>query len=270
MAVNCGAIPGGLLEGILFGHKKGSFTGAVSDQAGKFVLANGGTLFLDEIGDLPESLQVKLLRVLQEGEVEALGSTKPISVDVRIVAASHKSIAHLVREGKFREDLYYRLAEITLKIPALRERAADIKLLATHFLKAQAPEKRFSASAWSWLQAQEWRGNVRELAGSIRRASILSTGSELVRDDFLLGQSTVATSIRAEDSWLGGRTLDEARDRFVQKKIEEALQRTDGKRKEAAELLGVTPRTLFRYLEGARSNAEVTGLSRGSDKDVSL
>lgn len=269
VAVNCGAIPSGLLESLLFGHKKGSFTGAVSDQAGKFQLANGGTLFLDEIGDLPEALQVKLLRVLQEGEVEPLGSNKTIAVDVRILAASHKSIVSLVKEGRFREDLYYRLAEITLKIPALRERPNDITLLATHFLKMQDPEKRFSRPAWQWLQTQEWRGNVRELASAIRRAAILSSGAELQREDFTLGQSAL-TPVASENAWLGGKDLDEARDLFVKAKIEEALKRTDGKRKEAAELLGITPRTLFRYLEDHRSRGEVTDLSHGLDKDVSL
>lgn len=270
VAVNCGAIPGGLLESLLFGHKKGSFTGAVSDQAGKFALANGGTLFLDEIGDLPEALQVKLLRVLQEGEVEPLGSNKTISVDVRLVAASHKSIVDLVRAGQFREDLYYRLAEITLKIPALRERPADITLLATHFLKVQDAEKRFARPAWQWLQAQEWRGNVRELASAIRRAAILSSGSELTREDFTLGAGGVSSGAGAlgEHAWLGGRTLDEARDGFVRAKIDEALRRTEGRRREAAELLGITPRTLFRYLESPK--VEVTHLSRHSDKDVTL
>ncbi len=269
IAVNCGAIPSGLLESLLFGHKKGAFTGAVADQAGKFQLAHGGTLFLDEIGDLPEALQVKLLRVLQEGQVEPLGSNKAVSVDVRIVAASHKSIPDLAREGKFREDLYYRLAEITLKIPALRARTSDITLLATHFLKLQDSEKRFSRSAWQWLQAQEWRGNVRELASSIRRAAILANENELHRDDFLMGHSGIAQMIANENAWLGGKDLDEARDLFVHTKIEEALRRTEGKRKEAAELLGITPRTLFRYLEDQRSS-RVTNVSRGSDTDVSL
>jgi DNA-binding NtrC family response regulator len=268
VAVNCGAIPAGLLESLLFGHKKGAFTGAVSDQAGKFQLANGGTLFLDEIGDLPEPLQVKLLRVLQEGQIEPLGSNKTISVDVRIVAASHKSIPDLVRESKFREDLYYRLAEITLKIPALRERPTDITLLAMHFLKIEDPTKRFSRPAWQWLQAQEWRGNVRELASTIRRATILSSGQEIEREDFLRGHSGLVAKV-SEVSWLGGQDLDEARDHFVQSKIAEALRRTEGKRKEAAELLGITPRTLFRYLEDERSG-RVTDVSRGSDKDVSL
>lgn len=270
IAVNCGAIPSELLESLLFGHRKGAFTGAVQDQTGKFQLAHGGTLFLDEIGDLHEALQVKLLRVLQEGVVEPLGSNRPISVDVRVIAATHKSLPDLIAQGKFREDLYYRLAEITLRIPALRERTKDIGLLASHFLKTHAPNKRLSHGAWQWLQAQEWRGNVRELSSAVRRAAILSVGEEIAREDFLRGHSDLqsASAQSKEFSWLGGRTLEEARDSFVQSKIEEALRRTEGKRKEAAELLGITPRTLFRYLEDRRDR--MTDVSHDQDRDVSL
>ncbi|HEX4923266.1 MAG TPA: sigma-54-dependent Fis family transcriptional regulator, partial [Bdellovibrionales bacterium] len=196
--VNCGAIPSELLESLLFGHRRGAFTGALADQTGKFQQADGGTLFLDEIGDLSEHLQVKLLRVLQEKTVEPLGSNKATKIDVRIVAATHKDLQQLVEQGKFREDLYYRLAEMTLTIPPLRERPGDILLLATMFLKNFAPQKRFSHKAWEWLKAQEWRGNVRELMSCVKRASVLATSEEIQPQDLRVLTSAKPVS---EKNW---------------------------------------------------------------------
>jgi DNA-binding NtrC family response regulator len=250
LALNCGAIPGELLESILFGHKRGAFTGAHSDQSGKFVQASGGTLLLDEIGDLPERLQVKLLRVLQEGVVEPLGASKPVKVDVRVLSASHRPLPELVRKGQFRQDLFYRLAETTVSIPPLRERPEDIALLASHFLAQNSPQKTLTRSARLWLDRQAWPGNVRELKSTLLRAAALSRSEEIEEGDFLLG--TPRSSSEAEGHWLEGRTLDEARQSFVLRKIHLALERTGGNRQQAAELLGINARTLFRYLEEER------------------
>jgi len=248
VAVNCGAIPSELLESLLFGHRKGAFTGAQSDQIGKFQFAEGGTLFLDEIGDLAEILQVKLLRVLQEKCIEPLGSNKSLKTDVRIIAASHRSLPELVAQGRFREDLYFRLAEIVLEIPPLRERPEDVVLLATSFLRDFAPEKRFSTEAWNWMKCQEWRGNARELQSAVKRASILAACSEIKILDFTKGTSS-ANAKSDSENWLGGATLEEAKAHFIAEKVKLALQKSGGQRNSAAGLLGVTPRTLFRYLE---------------------
>lgn len=250
VAVNCGAIPSELLESTLFGHKKGSFTGAVSDQIGKFQLASGGTLFLDEIADLPEILQVKLLRALQERVIEPVGAQKPVSVDVRILSASHKNIGKMIEAGRFREDLYFRLAEIVLEIPPLRERPEDIPLLAASFLKSIDDEKRFSTEAWEWLKSQPWKGNAREVLSAVKRAAVLSSGSEIRVEDLTRGLPTGQKSFALDGyGWLGGKDLDEARDKFVQEKIRLALAQSGGQKNKAAELLGITTRTLFRYLE---------------------
>jgi DNA-binding NtrC family response regulator len=278
VAVNCGAIPSELLESVLFGHRKGAFTGATHDVLGKFQQASGGTLFLDEIGDLPAALQVKILRVLQDRVVEPLGGGRSVQADVRIIAATHKDLPTAVRSGAFREDLYYRLAEVTIFIPALRDRPGDLGLLALDFLAAEAPQKRFSEDAWDRLHSQVWRGNVRELRSAVRRAAALSPEGEIRREDFARGLPAV-TAVRSEagevSDWLGGRTLDEARERFTIEKVRQALRRTGGKRAPAAELLGVTPRTLFRYLEEFQDQLrdvlekDLTRLSHGSDRGVS-
>ncbi len=249
VAINCGAIPSELLESILFGHRKGSFTGAVSDQPGKFLAAHGGTLLLDEIGDLPERLQVKLLRVLQEGQIEPLGSPRPVKVDVRILAATHRDLPELVKQGKFRQDLYYRIAETVVTIPALRERPEDIALLASHFLKDTG--KSITLSTLEWLSGRAWPGNVRELRSSVQRAAALTPGQELSEADFLVGLPK-ETSTDSSAHWLEGADLEQAKQAFAQKKIRLALERSGGNRQKAAELLGVTARTLFRYLEDER------------------
>ena len=257
VALNCGAIPAELLESILFGHKRGSFTGAVSDQMGKFQQANGGTLLLDEVGDLPERLQVKLLRVLQEGTIDPIGSTKPVKIDVRVIAATHRNLQELVQKGEFRQDLFFRIAETVVSIPPLRERPEDIALLATHFLRDIAPEKKLPATTLRWLGGLSWPGNVRELQSAIRRAAALGNGNEIAKEVFLLGLPASAVN-QAENSthWLGGRSLEEARVKFVQDKIRIALERSKGNRQQAADLLGVTARTLFRYLEEGRNSGQ--------------
>lgn len=247
VAVNCGAIPGELLESLLFGHRKGAFTGAVKDQRGKFQQADGGTLFLDEIGDLPGSLQVKILRALQEKAIEPLGSEKATEVDVRILCATHKNLKDLVEKGEFRQDLYYRLAEVSFEIPPLRKRREDISLIANEVLKQKNSDKRFSADAISWMQSQEWTGNVRELLSAVKRAMALCSGDVIQVQHLTIGGPQDQS--KKELNWLGGQNLEDAKNNFVMDKVRLALKKSNNKRSQAAELLGVTPRTLFRYLE---------------------
>ncbi len=189
ITVNCGAIPENLVESTLFGHEKGSFTGAVSKQLGKFAEADGGTLFLDEVGELPLEMQVKLLRALQEGEVDPIGARRPVKVDVRIVSATNKDLSQLVAEGRFREDLYYRLNVFPIDMPPLRDRREDIPAMVQHFIKRfNASEgtkvSGVSAAAMTVLNAYDWPGNVRQLENMIFRAVVLCEGDELVPRDF--------------------------------------------------------------------------------------
>ncbi len=185
--VNCAAIPNELMESELFGHEKGAFTGAAAMRRGKFELADGGTLFLDEVGDLPQAAQAKLLRVLQEGEFHRLGSEQPVRVTVRVVSATNKDLAAEVAQGRFREDLYYRLAVVPLRVPALRERPQDVRVLAEHFLEEfcvrnNARHKQFDPSAFGLFEAYPWPGNVRELRNVVERMAILSAGDVLDRE----------------------------------------------------------------------------------------
>ncbi len=194
ITINCGAIPENLLESELFGHEKGSFTGAIARRAGRFEQADGGTLFLDEIGDMPLSIQVKLLRVLQDGSFSRIGANETLTTDVRIVAATHKNLAEEVSAGRFREDLYYRLNVVEIKIPALRERLEDIPLLAEYFLQRTTRKNgmariRISDEATAALQTHHWPGNVRELENTIARACALASSSILLPADIPLASS---------------------------------------------------------------------------------
>lgn len=189
IAVNCGALPENLVESILFGHAKGAFTGAVSDHAGKFVEANGGTLFLDEVGELPLDAQVKLLRALQEGEVDPVGAKRPVKVDVRVVSATNKDLAKLVEQGRFREDLYYRLNVFPIEAPPLRQRREDIPALVNRFIARFAaeegrPVRACAAQTLQLLMAHDWPGNVRQLENAVFRAVVLCEGAELQPHDF--------------------------------------------------------------------------------------
>ncbi len=256
VALNCAAIPAELLESTLFGHKRGAFTGAVSDRLGKLQQAHGGTIFLDEIGDLPLALQAKLLRVLQDQCVEPVGSNKSVQVDVRVICASHKDIHQLVSQGRFRDDLYYRLAQVTLLLPPLRERLGDIRLLAQQFLKELDSEKHLAPDAWTWLLSQRWQGNIRELKSAIHRAAVLADGKTLHAVHFNAGSHSFRSiaqrdgnRIEAGREWLGAKDLESAKQEFILQKIGQALEITQGNRTRAAEILGVTSRTLFRYLE---------------------
>jgi transcriptional regulator with GAF, ATPase, and Fis domain len=200
MIINCGAIPENLLESELFGHEKGSFTGAIARRAGRFEQADGSTLFLDEIGDMPLSIQVKLLRVLQDGSFSRVGANETLTTDVRIVAATHKRLIDEVAAGRFREDLYYRLNVVEIKIPALRDRREDIPLLAEYFLQSITRKNgmariRISAEAIATLQSHHWPGNVRELENTIARACALASSQILLPADIPLASAPVKSPV---------------------------------------------------------------------------
>lgn len=253
--INCGAITETLLEAELFGHTKGSFTGAVTDRVGLFELANGGTLFLDEIGETSPAMQVKLLRVLQEGEIRRIGSLKPIIVDVRVIAATNRDLEAEVKTGRFREDLFYRLSVVTLKVPSLRERASDISLLATKFLEnmAKSLKKNFvwSEEALTLMNSYTWPGNVRELENSVESAALHTRGDIVEVDDLPAKiQSTLVNSSKQKPSELETLfsnlpSLDELERRYILY----VLNTTGHNRTRAAEILGIDRRSLYRMAE---------------------
>jgi two-component system, NtrC family, response regulator len=246
VAINCAAIPENLLESELFGYEKGAFTGASKTTPGKFETAHNGTLMLDEIGDLPQSLQAKLLRFLQQRTVERLGGRNEIPVDVRVVGATHQDLKALIAEGRFREDLFYRLAEIVITIPPLRARTGDAVLLSHAFLRRFAQEQRrtglsFSDDAVKAIEQHRWPGNVRELLNAIKRASIMADTDRLTCED--LGLPSPATDDgSAERSDLDLRTVREAAERQA---IVAALARSNGNIVKASEILGVSRPTLY-------------------------
>ena len=248
--VNCAALPEQLLESELFGHERGAFTGAVARKEGRFELADGGTLFMDEIGDISSAMQAKLLRVLQSGEFERVGGTRTLKVDVRLVAATHADLAALVREKRFREDLYYRLNVITIKLSPLRERREDIPLLAHHFLQKYAAKNAkdiggVTEEALDILQTYAWPGNVRELENVIERAVVLAQSSQISPAD--LPETLVRTDQAARHLVISiGTPLEEVEDRL----IEETLRYTKGDKTLAAKLLGIATRTIYRRLKG--------------------
>ncbi|MHA7630673.1 sigma 54-interacting transcriptional regulator [Corallococcus sp. M7] len=238
VAINCAALPESLIERELFGHVRGAFSGATSDRAGLVEAADGGTLFLDEIGDMPLSLQSRLLRVVQEHEVTRLGEHRPRRVDMRVVAATHQPLKALVARGAFREDLLFRLDEVRLEVPALRERGDDVLLIAHHVLKQEAGRARgFTQKAAEALRGHPFPGNVRELVSRVRRAAILASGELIGVEDLDLAADTAPLV-----------PLDEARDAFVLRYVREAIARSGGSKKEAARALGIGVRSVFRYL----------------------
>jgi transcriptional regulator with GAF, ATPase, and Fis domain len=251
IAVNCGAIPADLVESELFGHEKGAFTDAKQARKGYFESADGGTLFLDEVGELPSSAQVKLLRAVQEGEIVRLGSSRALKVDVRIVAATNRTLTEEIAEGRFREDLFYRLAVAVLKIPPLRERAGDIGLLIEHLLEyvnreaSTEPgyrEKKLSAGARNLLLAHPWPGNVRELLNTLRRAAIWSDGAAISSEDALEALLPVAGSVRQEvlGRPLGsGFNLSDLLDEVARHYLGRAMDEAKGNKTKAAELVGL-------------------------------
>ncbi len=242
VAINCAAIPETLLESELFGYEKGAFTGAAKTTPGRIETADGGTFFLDEIGDLPAPLQAKLLRFLQERKIERLGGRQEIPVDVRVVCATHQDLSALIKEGRFREDLYYRLAEIVVTIPPLRERRGDAVLLAHAFLKRTADEQRtslrFSEDALASIERHAWPGNVRQLLNVVKRAAIMADGNRVGRDD--LGLVADETLPPAETFDL--RTVRDAAERAA---VVRALAHANGNIVKASELLGVSRPTLY-------------------------
>ena len=239
VAVNCAAIPAGLLESELFGHRRGAFTGAVADTPGSIRAADQGTLFLDEIGDMDAAMQAKLLRVLETREVVPVGGNRPVAVDVRIIAATHRHLAQHVAEGKFREDLYYRLGVVPLHLPPLRERLADILPLAERFLGRGRP---LSAAAATRLLAYPWPGNVRELRNAIERAATLGRGRIVEASDLdFLGTAGPGSQSR-------GTTLADAVAKLEARLIREALDAAGGNRAEAARQLGIHRQLLYEKL----------------------
>jgi two-component system response regulator PilR (NtrC family) len=254
--VNCGAIPEALMESEFFGHRKGSFTGAIADKDGLFKAADGGTLFLDEVGDLPLHMQVKLLRAIQEKSVRPVGGQSEVKVDVRILSATHKDLQTLVREGKFRQDLFYRLNVIELVVPSLRERQQDIPVLAEHLCTRLAgnlgvPAPHLSADALNVLTNYDFPGNVRELENILERAMTLCDGNEITVHDLQLPDSFTPsdTPALAMSSAADDETLDEYMARVEEAAIRDALDRTNQNKTAAAKLLGITFRALRYKLE---------------------
>lgn len=244
ITINCGAIPENLLESELFGHVKGAFTGAVHTKLGKFQAADKGTIFLDELGEMPLSLQVKLLRVLEDKTITKVGDTRSEPVDIRIVAATNRNLEEEVQHGRFREDLYYRLNVITLLLPPLRERGDDIGLLARYFLQKftkeyERPLKGFTPQAMITLRKYPWKGNIRELVNRMRKAVILAEGTHIDTDDLEIRDDQLEPIL----------SLSEAKEQFQANYIREVLERNNGNRTKTARDLGVDPRTIFRHLE---------------------
>jgi two-component system response regulator AtoC len=246
--VNCGAIPEGLLESEFFGHEKGAFTGAVARRTGRFEHADGGTLFLDEVGELPLSLQVKLLRVIQDREFERVGGDKTLHVDVRLVAATNRKLEEMVAAGTFRSDLYYRLNVVNLAVPPLRQRSGDIPLLAAHFLRKFTAEHGrevdgFDDHALAVMQRYAWPGNVRELANAVERAVVMSSGSTLFAEDLPL--PIVRASRQAPHDESPQKSLKELVRGFETKVILQVLERNQGNRSRTASELGISRRALL-------------------------
>jgi transcriptional regulator with GAF, ATPase, and Fis domain len=260
VTVNCAAVPANLIESEFFGHERGAFTGAVTRREGRFSLANGGTIFLDEIGELPLELQAKLLRVLQEGEFEPLGSTKTVKVNVRVVAASNRDLKQMSADGKFREDLYFRLNVFPIHIPALRKRGRDVELLTGEFIKrfARRMGKRVNPLAddqWKRLRTYDWPGNVRELQNVIERAIILSQGSRLELER-AMGGGTLAAGAppvpdQAESHVLTAKEMIDVERRNLVRALDQCQWKVSGEAG-AARLLGLPPTTLTSRMKALR------------------
>jgi two-component system response regulator HydG len=273
VAVNCAALPETLLESELFGHERGAFTGAAGRKEGRFELADGGTLFLDEVADLSPVTQPKILRVLQEGEFERVGGTKTIRVDVRIVTASNQDLSTLVREKRFREDLYYRLNVITINVPPLRERREDIALLAQQFLRVYAAKNNralegFSDDALRCLEGYSWPGNVRELENVVERAVVLARGHTVEIGELppnVTERALFVVREGATEPAAGGEPADYLRVKIgtplaevEQRLLEETLRMTRGNKTLTAKILGIDPKTVFRKLKAVEEEEAST------------
>jgi len=266
VAINCGALPESILESELFGHEKGAFTGAQNVKRGLFEEATGGTLFLDEIGDVSPKMQVQLLRVLQEGEIRRVGGDSTIKVDVRVVAATNRDLKSDVTSGRFREDLYFRLQVVTVRVPPIRERTGDIRPLVTHFLRKHAaelgrPEPRVAEEALATLEKYSFPGNVRELSHVVERALLLAREGAITAEDLppeIRGAGAANGSVDLAGDWPTLAVLD-------RRYIDRVLQRTAGNKTRAAEVLGIDRRTLNRMF--ARERAAQSGGALGVEDD---
>ena len=248
IAVNCAAIPDNLLESELFGFEKGAFTGAVEKKTGKFELAHGGTILLDEIGEMTSTLQAKLLRVLQEKEIDRIGGKQPVPVDVRVIATTNRDLQQEISEGRFREDLYFRLSVFPVQLPPLRERPEDIKLLADHFVGKFAIELNktftgFTEEAVEFLKTRKWKGNIRELENAVHRAVLIARNTLIDVEDFMLEEDVSHGTVN------NGRIKDMEMDLILK-----TLENTKGNKTRAAKLLGVSVRTIRNKLNGYGKN----------------
>ena len=266
VSINCGALPKDLLESNLFGHVKGSFTGAVRDQMGQFQVAEGGTFFLDEVGEMQPATQVKLLRALQEREIIPVGGTKPIKIDVRLVAATNADLERNVRDGRFRTDLFYRLNVIPVHLPPLRQRLDDIPILANHFLRrfaAASGPKRLSKDAMDTFLRYSWPGNVRELENIIERAVILSESDEIgigdLPEKIVRGEAARGKLVIERPDM----TLEELEREYILK----VLQYTGWQKKRASEILGINASTLYRKLQTYKGLGLLGGMEDVADED---
>ena len=261
VAVNCGAITETLLESELFGHVKGSFTGAVSDKQGLFEEANGGTIFLDEIGETSPGVQVKLLRVLQESEIRRVGASRSVRVDVRVLAATNRDLESEVKENRFREDLYYRLSVVALRVPPLRDRSEDLPLLTAHALRrardAGARATTISEETLACLGQYDWPGNVRELENTIEHAALYARGAVITPEDLpaKIRKDNRSESVKLESMFEDLPSLEELERRY----LIHVLQSVAGSRTRAAEVLGIDRRTLYRMAERYAINLKETG-----------
>jgi DNA-binding NtrC family response regulator len=267
VTINCAALPESLLESELFGHKKGSFTGAIRDKEGLFKVADGGTFFLDEVGNTSMAIQVKLLRVLEDRKIIPVGDTKPISVDVRLIAATNSDLEADVKAGRFRADLFYRLNVIPIQIPPLRERAEDIRLLVDYFVskfaeKTGTPVKRVSKEALEILTAYPWPGNVRELENTIERAVLLNRGTTLEAADFPERLTKPVQMGPVQESQPETPTLESIEKAY----IHYIMSQTQGKKTRAAKILGIDASTLYRKLERYNLKDEESDTSGGRVK----
>jgi two-component system NtrC family response regulator len=274
LTVNCGAIPKELLESELFGHVKGSFTGALTHKKGKVEIAEGGTVLLDEIGEMPLDLQVRILRLIQEHEIEKVGATSPMNVNVRIIAATHRDLTAMVRQGSFREDLYYRLLVIPIELPPLRERFGDVPELLQYFflkckLKHDRPDLRMSQVVLPYFSRYHWPGNVRELENAVERMVILTSGSKVMPDDlpsFLLTENTLTQKV----------SLDPAAEKVSLQDVEkqlilEVLEKFRGNQTRAAQYLDISRRTFsYRLEKYGLSSETLRAMRRGARVDESV
>jgi DNA-binding NtrC family response regulator len=250
VAVNCAAFPESLIEAELFGHERGAFTGALQRRDGRFKAADGGTLLLDEVGEIPLSIQAKLLRVLQEGAIEPLGSHQPVRLDVRLICATHRNLKQMIATGGFREDLYYRLNVLDIHVPPLRSRRSDLPLLVSHFFRTFAVEKsdlKMDPAAWAALMRHSFPGNVRELEHAIHHAVVLSQGGRIELAH--LPADVVGRALAHHDGDSKTRPLAESMRDFERQCLISALNATDGVKFKAARMLGISRKTLWEKLK---------------------